>query len=202
MVKLYPAILFPALYRRWDWKMPAAFVATVIGTYAPYLGVGAKVMGFLPDYLTQEGLISGTRFYLADLLRTGLGVQWLTPLRCFVAVGFLLAAAAAFAFARSLNEQRGWLAGTVVLATTFTILFSPLNPWYFAWVLPILCALPYAPTLYLVTASPLLYVTLMNGGAPMLMRINTLLYLPFALFVLLDVVARRWRGQLYGVIRS
>src|SRR5690349_16665704 len=28
-VKLFPAVLFPALYRRWSWKMPLAFAATV-----------------------------------------------------------------------------------------------------------------------------------------------------------------------------
>src|SRR2546425_1795617 len=26
LVKLFPALLFPALYRRWDWKMPLAFL--------------------------------------------------------------------------------------------------------------------------------------------------------------------------------
>ena len=87
------------------------------------------------------------------------------------------------------------------MATTFSILFSPHNPWYFVWVLPILCALPYAPMIYLVTASPLLYVTLMDGSARMLLRINTLLYLSFAMFVLFDLVARRWRSQCLGVIR-
>lgn len=200
MVKPYSALLFPALSRRWDWKMPAAFAATVLGAYAPYLGVGTRVIGFLPAYLKEEGLIDATRFYLADLLRIGLKVQWLSPLRCLVAVGLLLAAATAFAFARSLNEPRGWLVGTVTMATTFSILFSPHNPWYFVWVLPILCALPYAPMLYLVTASPLLYVTLMDGSAQMLLRINTLLYLPFAIFVLLDIVARRLPGWRCGVI--
>ena len=200
MIKLYPAVLFPALYRRWDWKMPAAFVATVLGSYVPYLGVGTRVVGFLPVYLREEGLSNGTRFYLADLLRIGLKVQWLSPMRCLVAVGLLLAVATAFVFARSLNGHRGWLVGAVTMATTFSILFSPHNPWYFAWVLPILCALPYAPMIYLVTASPLLYLTLMDSSAGMLLRINTALYLSFAMFVLLDLVARRWRGQRFGVI--
>jgi hypothetical protein len=122
-------------------------------------------------------------------------------MRCLVAVGLLLAAVTAFVFVRSLNGHRGWLVGAVTMATTFSILFSPHNPWYFAWILPILCALPYAPMIYLVTASPLLYVTLMDGSAGMLLRINTLLYLSFAMFVLFDLAARRWRGERFGVIR-
>jgi alpha-1,6-mannosyltransferase len=200
MIKFYPALLFPALYRRWDWKMPLAFVATVLGSYAPYLGVGTRVTGFLPVYLKEEGLINGTRFYLADLLRIGLKVQWLSPMHCLVAVGLLLAAATAFVFARSTNGHRSWLVGAVTMATTFSILFSPNNPWYFAWVLPVLCASPYVPMIYLVTASPLLYVTLMDKSPGMLLRINTLLYLSFAMFVFFDLVARRWRGQRFSVI--
>jgi hypothetical protein len=35
----------------------------------------------------------------------------------------------------------------------------------------------------------------------MLLRINTVLYLSFAMFVLLDLVARRWRSQCLSVIR-
>ncbi len=191
MVKLYPALLFPALYRRWDWKMPAAFVATVIISYAPYLGAGTGVIGFLPVFLKEEGVTDGTRFYLANLLRVGLKFQWLSPLCCSVAVLLLLAAAAAFAFARSADGPRGWLVGTVIMAATFSILFSPHNPWYFVWVLPILCAFPYGPMLYLVTASPLLYVTLVDGSMRMLLRIDTLLYLSFAVFVIFDLLARR-----------
>jgi hypothetical protein len=55
--------------------------------------------------------------------------------------------------------------------------------------------------IYLVTASPLLYVTLMDKSAGTLLRVNTLLYLSFAMFVLFDLVARRWRGERFGVIR-
>src|SRR5579863_3421996 len=29
LVKFFPAVLFPALYRRWDWRMPVAAAATV-----------------------------------------------------------------------------------------------------------------------------------------------------------------------------
>src|SRR5258708_17097468 len=41
LVKFFPAVIFPALYRRWDWKMPVAAAATVIVAYLPFLGAGA-----------------------------------------------------------------------------------------------------------------------------------------------------------------
>ena len=34
---------FPALWRRWDWQMPLAFVAFLILAYVPYIGVGIRV---------------------------------------------------------------------------------------------------------------------------------------------------------------
>src|SRR5689334_15286337 len=50
-VKLFPAVLFPALYTRRSWKMPLAFVVTVLIAYSPYLSVGPLgVFGFLPGY--------------------------------------------------------------------------------------------------------------------------------------------------------
>ncbi|MBA2525142.1 MAG: DUF2029 domain-containing protein [Pyrinomonadaceae bacterium] len=60
LVKLFPVVLFPALYRRWGWKMPVAFAITVTVAYLPYLSVGpAAVLGFLPGYVTEQGLASG-----------------------------------------------------------------------------------------------------------------------------------------------
>src|SRR5258708_28789 len=37
LAKLFPIVLFPALYKRWSWKMPAALVATIVAGYLPYL---------------------------------------------------------------------------------------------------------------------------------------------------------------------
>src|SRR6266487_1239136 len=36
--KLFPMVLFPALYKRWGWKMPPALVVTIIAGYLPYIG--------------------------------------------------------------------------------------------------------------------------------------------------------------------
>jgi alpha-1,6-mannosyltransferase len=72
LVKLYPIALFPALYRRsdWrDWKMPAAVAGLVAAGYACYLSVGRQVLGFLPDYAREEGLESGSRYFLLTLVR-------------------------------------------------------------------------------------------------------------------------------------
>jgi len=69
LVKFYPAVAGPALYRRWDWRMPLAFVVTLALLYVPYLSVGPAVFGFLPGYADEEGLRSGGGIFLWSLLR-------------------------------------------------------------------------------------------------------------------------------------
>src|SRR5262249_34137861 len=43
LVKYFPVVTGPALYRRWDWRLPTAFIATIAVLYLPYVGAGAKV---------------------------------------------------------------------------------------------------------------------------------------------------------------
>ena len=59
-------MLFPALYRRGDWKMPATLAAIAVLFYAPYLAAGKMVFGFLGGYMDEEGMATGTRYFLLD----------------------------------------------------------------------------------------------------------------------------------------
>ena len=68
LTKFYPLVLFPALYRRGDWKMPATMAAVALATYSLYLSVGMGVFGFLGGYAQEEGMDSGTRYFLLDLV--------------------------------------------------------------------------------------------------------------------------------------
>src|ERR1700722_4376813 len=44
LTKFLPVAIAPALYRRWDWRMPAAFLVVVVCSYALYLSAGWKVL--------------------------------------------------------------------------------------------------------------------------------------------------------------
>jgi alpha-1,6-mannosyltransferase len=196
LVKFYPALLFPALYRRWGWKMPAAMIATFVAGYLPYLGVGAGVIGFLPIYAGEEGIFSGRRFFLLNVARR-LGAAVPVP----VYIGIALAALLIIAY-RVLREQNRTLLSDLqagaALSTAFVVLFSTHYLWYFGWVVPFLCFAPTVALLYLTGVPPFLFSALglrpfvgLGGEMP---SFDVVLYLPFALLGLGGVLARRgWR---------
>src|ERR1700733_6621162 len=103
LVKLYPIALFPALYRRsnWrDWKMPAAVAGVVAAGYACYLSVGRQVLGFLPDYAKEEGLESGSRYFLLTLGRQRLHWEGLPTAAFYGFAALLLLGLAVWAWVR------------------------------------------------------------------------------------------------------
>jgi alpha-1,6-mannosyltransferase len=154
LVKFFPVVLFPALYRRWDWKLPVAAAATVVVAYLPFAGAGGAVFGFLPGYLQEEGLQSGAGFFLWNLLKSARPLEHIGP-----ALYLALAAAALAALAvRSLfTAEDRYLGAALTLAVAAMVLLSPHYPWYFAWIVPFLCFTPRPSALYLTLACPLLY---------------------------------------------
>jgi len=179
LVKFFPAVLFPALYRRWDWKMPLAAAATVIIAYLPFIGAGSAVLGFLPGYLEEEGLQSGAGFFLWSLLGSVA-----PPLEHLGAAPYLALAAAvllALAVRILFTAENRYLASALTLAVTATVLLSPHYPWYFAWIVPLICFTPRASVLYLTVACPLLYFV--PGGGQLegaRMPFEWAIYGPFA----------------------
>jgi alpha-1,6-mannosyltransferase len=50
LIKLYPAILLPVLYRKRRWQMPLAFFGIVGTGYLLYVDAGRQIVGYLPYY--------------------------------------------------------------------------------------------------------------------------------------------------------
>src|SRR5947209_5845561 len=74
LVKPYALFILPAFWRRWDWRVPLAVIATIVLCYLPYLGAGKNVFGFLGSgYLAEEGLTSGEGIWLTLLIQTLVG---------------------------------------------------------------------------------------------------------------------------------
>ena len=201
LVKFFPAVLFPALYRRWDWKMPVAAAATAIIAYLPFIGAGSAVLGFLPGYLHEEGLESGAGFFLWNLLKSVPPLEHVGP-----ALYLALAAAALVALAvHSLfTAESRYLASAMTLAVAAMVLLSPHYPWYFAWIVPFICFTPRLSVLYLTLACPLLYFV--PGGPDQegaRMPFEWAIYGPFAALLAFELwrqrTARTGLGWIKGV---
>ena len=189
LVKFFPAVLFPALYRRWDWKMPLAAAATIVIAYLPFIGAGNAVLGFLPGYLREEGLQSGAGFFLWSLAKSVAPLEHLGP-----APYLALAAAALLALAvHSLfMAEARYLASALTLAVATTVLLSPHYPWYFVWLVPLVALTPRPSVLYLTVACPLLYFV--PGGGDLegaRMPFEWAIYGPFAALVAFEI----WRQR-------
>ena len=189
LCKFLPLALAPAVWRRWDWRAPAAGLAVVVAGYGVYLGAGWRVLGFLGGYAQEEGLGNGAGFFV---LR---GLGSLGPLpgwagRAYLGAGLLvLAGLAVWAVWR---DWPGTAAGRVarvasdglVLGTALIVVLSPHYPWYGAFLVWFVCVRPAASVAWLTLAMPLLYLDERHDQVVW----PVLIYVPFAALAVRDVV--------------
>ncbi|MCH9809128.1 MAG: DUF2029 domain-containing protein [Alphaproteobacteria bacterium] len=136
LVKYFPVVLLPALWRRWDWRLPVALFATAGLLYLPYLGqAGSGVFGFLGTHLGNEGYRAGWGFHVIWYLRDFNLADPPGWLYVSAALAIIFGIAAWSVFGRGRDEFRP--ERLVLLGAAFVFLTSPHYPWYFGF----LCAL-------------------------------------------------------------
>jgi alpha-1,6-mannosyltransferase len=189
LVKPYALILSPAFWRPWDWRVPLAAVATIVLCYLPYLGIGRGVLGWLPGYLSEEGLADGAGFWLT------LAIQSLTGPLPGLAFGYLAVAAAILGWialrivARNDRTPEQTIAAITVLAIAGLFFLSPNYAWYFLALVPFL-ALGAGPAAWTLTIlAPLLY-------RPVTLPLNELtwksaVFVPFLIVLAVGAMRRR-----------
>jgi hypothetical protein len=126
--KLIPAIVYPALLGRWRawWSIPVG-IAVFGLLYVPYVAsTGAKVLGYLPGYLTEEGYEDGSRFALVSLVVPGDAGT--------VMVGLAVLVAAVLAWRLS-DPSRPWSGEVLMIGVTF-LAVTPRYPWYALLLIP------------------------------------------------------------------
>jgi hypothetical protein len=128
-VKLYPALLLPALLRRGGGRrgalrLVAAAAGVVVLGYLPHVfAVGGHVLGYLPGYLHEENYDSGSRFLLLGLL--SLGDSLTKALAVLLVVSGLAVVAV-----RSLRGQGTPAAGALAVLALVFLVVTPSQPWY------------------------------------------------------------------------
>ena len=157
LVKPFVLFVAPPLWRRWDWRLPAAFVASAVVCYLPYLSVGTGVLGYLSGgYQDEQGYLDGSGFFLVLLLRRlGLPAPGGSAFVIFAAV---VLAAVALAVAFRAKPRAADPTVFLPLATAAVLLVSPHYPWYFAFLLPLLTRAPYVPLIYVTLAAFIFYL--------------------------------------------
>ncbi len=179
-VKLFPAVMFPAVYMRRSWKFVLAFVATIAIAYLPYLGVGPMgVLGSLPGYASERGLISGEQFFLLTVARRL--VHPALPTSAYLL--FTVAVLGALSWWLLKNSQQhddlGYLRNSLLISSIFMLLLTPHFSWYFCWLIVFLCFVPSLPVFYLTLASFLLYLTWLGDAPDRVLLLKTLIFAPF-----------------------
>jgi alpha-1,6-mannosyltransferase len=191
LIKLFPIVLLPALYKRGSWKMPIAFIITIVLAYLPYLGVGPwGVLGFLPSYASERGILSGEHFFLLSAARRILAFN--VPTFSYVVFGFIVLTALAVWMLRK-SSEKDFIKNALIMVSAFMVLVAPHFPWYFTWLVPFLCFIPSLPLMYLTLASFLLYLTWIYSAGDQVFKIKATIFIPF--FFLTAFALWRRRSQ-------
>jgi hypothetical protein len=158
LLKLYPAILLIAWWRRGDRGFPTAVLAIVGLGYLPYAAtVGLGALGFLPTYVSSqyEDFNLGLRalltypFGFSDPLVRGAGMAFLFA---------LLTAVLVWIARTSRPDAPGLWRATALAAGAYVILVpTAMHPWYVLWVVPFLCFRPRPALLFFSAAVTLGY---------------------------------------------
>ncbi len=190
LVKYFPIVAGPGLYRRWDWRLPLAFVATAALLYLPYLGAGAKVIGFLPQYVAEERFEQGGGIFLWTVLSAivplpARAFSYYAPAAAAIMIGLAL-----FLMLRARRPGADLLAA-MILGVVFTLLVSPHYAWYFAWLVPFLCFHPSVAVVYLTCACSYLYF----AHSPPTIAEGLVIYGGFAAVLAVEFFFRRWRRK-------
>jgi alpha-1,6-mannosyltransferase len=195
LTKFYPLVLFPALYQRGDWKMPATIAGLAALLYAPYLSVGKMVFGFLGGYVQEEGMETGTRYFPLEYLQHLPGLHGVsnTAYMAFAAVVFLALMLWAWQTGcRRESTREAFLWPAFGLALALMLLFSPHYPWYVAWLVPFMVLLPtLTVTTYVGGLFYLCTTALAVGSGPKQFKLNEILYSAVLIAFVLEIVLRK-----------
>jgi hypothetical protein len=156
-IKLYPALLLPALLNRGQRiKGCLAFAVTILLLYVPFLGAGRKILGFLPTYLQNpyESFNLGLKSFMMQLLPQIDYALW--------SIVFLLGLAVAglYVFFKDKHPNLTIRYAFILLGLLVVLMPASLHPWYVIIVIPFLCFYPAVAWLLfscLVTLSYLKY---------------------------------------------
>ena len=188
LVKYFPLVLLPALWRRWDWRLPTTLIATAAILYLPYLaGHPANLAGFLSKHIANEGYEAGYGFHSIWLLRDFSLADPPAAVHVIPALIVLGALALWIQFARPRDTIKP--EHIALLGAAFVFFSSPHYAWYFGFLVPLAVRVPHPALL----AMTLLCISM---NAPQKLVGNTIVYtLTFYVPLLIWIGTELWRSK-------
>ncbi len=213
ITKMYPLVLFPALYMRSprgkpvEWRMPAACAAVILLGYLAYSSVGRLVFGFLGGYVQEEGVTSGARYFLLELAQEVPGLHHLPAAVFFLFAAAVFAALSVWAWQTASpislpsqtdrqnplapHQSLAFLPPAFALACALMLLFSPHYAWYIIWLTPFLAVMPNLPVFAYLMGFFYLYTTALADPGPKMFLANKMLYALVGLATAIEFARRR-----------
>ena len=219
LLKFYPIVLLPALFRRGEYKMPATIAVLAAFAYTCYASVGLRAFGFLGGYLREEGIQTGERYFLLELAHHIPGLQQFPVTAYAVFCGFVFAALVLWCWKTCCRDGERPIAKTGIfglppradfilpaaaLSFSLMLLFSPHYPWYIAWLVPFFTLVPSLTVFTYICAVFYLFTTAMAVGyGPQQFLLNKILYGVVLLAFCVEWMLRRWpiHQSLFAVSR-
>ncbi len=193
LMKLYPAVLLLAWWRRDDWRLPAVTAATVGLGYLPYVAaLGSGALGFLPEYLASP---EDHNIGLRALVTHPFGFTGEVARSVAMVLLFTTLAAALVLIARcTRQDSRGlWRASALAVGAYLLLVPTAMHPWYVMWMVPFLCVRPSPAWLWFSGAVTLSYVAYVVAPAPLPWWAWVLQYGPLYALLLGGTLARLGR---------
>jgi len=181
--KFFALVLLPVFLRRRRAAYAGVFVAVVALAYLPFLGAGRRLFNGLGDYARGwEGNDSLFRL-----------IQWAgnSKPQAYLVAGVLLLGLVIYALRRRMEP----LPAGLFLISGLLLLSSNVFPWYFTWIVPLLCFYRNVPLLLMSVTCVLGYAPVVAYAAGQPYRdaplILVLEYLPVLLWLAFAATRRR-----------
>lgn len=189
LVKFFPLVLVPALWRParsnlGDWRWLSAFAVVIVAAYLPYSGVGLRVLGFLPGYMAEENLTSGSGFWLLEIVRRAYPV----PVVAYLGLAMTVTVGLAVGALRRAPDPLSSLPWVTALGTAALFFASPHYAWYFVWLVALLCVAPWWPAWWPTLTGVLLYWDPQTGHVPI--WVGFTIYGGFVILGCIDIARR------------
>jgi hypothetical protein len=160
------------------------------------------VFGFLGGYAKEEGLDSGTRFFLLDFAQRRLGWGWISENGYLVLCAVVFAAIAWWTWRHACGERLGvsarvkrpkYVRAALMLAMALMLLFSPHYPWYILWLIPLFAVMPNWVTLVYLCAFFYGFTTRWAMPGPKMFALNSWIYFAVTCAFVVQIAWRRWK---------